>query len=217
MKLTELSLLALQTAFMQRDLTTQGMCAGLQGELRSLATDTYNILMFQALTTVGDTPFGHQLVDELAWQFHVDYYDKSADIETKKNLVKTSIKIHQKKGTPQGVIDLLKTAFPSGTVLSEWFNYGGKPYHFKITTSSLNTINIDKFLKALDSVKNERSYLDGIFLFEAILNVAISRIKLKNTIEYTAVNVGDFEHYTFPDEEVYAFGLSEKAYSFIEK
>lgn len=215
MKLTELSLLALQTAFMQRDLTTQGFCKGLDGELKNAATSTYNILMFQALNTMEESPFGHQLVDELAWQFHVDYYDKTADFSVKKALVKQSIKIHQKKGTPQAVQDLLKTAFPSETRLSEWFEYGGKPYHFKITTSATNNVNMSKLLKALKTVKNERSYLDGIYLYDLLLNEAISNIRLKNTIEYTEVNVGDFELYTFPDEDVYALGTAEKAYSFI--
>ena len=213
MKLTDLSLLALQTAFMQRDLTTQGMCSGLDSELKNAATNTYNILMFQALKTVGDTPFGHQLVDELAWQFHVDFYDKSANIETKKNLVKTSIKIHRTKGTPQAVLDLIKTAFPVDTVLSEWFNYGGEPYRFKITTSSLNNIDVSTFLKALNSVKNERSYLEELAVFEKVLSEVISRIKHRKIIQYS-MNVGDFENYMFPDDDVYAIGIGQEAYNF---
>ena len=216
MKLTELTLLSLQTAFMQRDLTTQGMCAGVQGQLRDVAASTYNILMYQALNTMSDTPFANELVDELAWQFHTDYYDKTADFETKKALVKQSIKIHQKKGTPQAVIDLISTAFPADVYLLEWFNYGGKPYHFKLVTSQLpSTEDEAKIRKALLSVKNARSYLESIELFKTIMSNAIINIDKSTVIEYKS-SVGFFTGYGFESEELLAFGLGEKVYSFVD-
>ena len=185
MKLTDLVLLSLQTAFMQKDLTTQGFCAGLQGELRQAAFDTYKLLMYSNLDSLQDTEFGHSIVDELAWQFHCDYYDKSADIQTKKNLVKQSIKIHRTKGTPQAVIDLLRTAFPSDTILLEWFDYGGEPFHFKILTSAFEGYDEEKFLQALNSVKNARSYLEGgkVDIFKSIFHYALNNIKVN--AEYT--------------------------------
>lgn len=187
MKLTDLVLLSLQTAFMQRDLTTQGLCAGLQTELRKAAFDTYKLLMYANLSSIQDTAFGHSLVDELAWQFHVDYYDKTADIETKKNLVKQSIRIHRTKGTPQAVIDLLRTAFPSDTILLEWFEYGGEPYHFKIITSDFEGYDEAKFLQALNSVKNARSYLEGgkVDIYKTIFNYAVNNIKVDSEYTYT--------------------------------
>lgn len=216
MKLTELTLLGLQTAYMQRDLTTQGFCAGLQDELKNCAIDTYNILMYQALTTVGDTKFGNELVDELAWQFHVDYYDKTADFEVRRKLVKQSILIHKKKGTPQAVLDLLNTAFPSDTILLEWFDYGGEPYHFKVITSSLDDVDKAAFIKALDSVKNERSYLESIEVFSMVMNYAINKIKLNLEIEYktNVVSVGEFVPYTFQNGET--LNINGVEYGFYE-
>ena len=189
MKITDVVLLALQTAFMQRDLTTQGFCAGLQGELRDAALNTYKLLMYSNIDSLQDTEFGNSLIDELAWQFHTDYYDKNADIETKKNLVKSSLKIHKTKGTPQAVIDLLRTAFPSDAVLLEWFEYGGEPYHFKIVTSQFEGYDEKAFLKALNSVKNTRSYLDGINAYKTILNYALSNIKTTASYEYAPSQV----------------------------
>lgn len=214
MKLTELSMLALQTAFMQRDPTTQALCTALDGELKTTIEGIYNILIYQSLNSLGDTPFAHQLVDELAWQFHCDYYDTSADIKTKKAVVKQSIKIHQKKGTPQAVIDLLQTAFPSDTELYEWYQYGGDPYHFKILTSTLNGIQVEKFLKALNSVKNARSYCDGIQLYELIKNAVVGKNDVVSTVEYS-MSVGMFEAYTFSNDSAYAFGIEEREYSFL--
>lgn len=215
MKLTDLTLLALQTAFMQRDLTTQGMCAGVQEQLRNAASKTYNILMYQTLDTMQDSEFAHQLADELAWQFHVDYYDKSADIETKKRLVKQSLKLHRTKGTPQAVIDLMEAVFSSKSELNEWFDYGGEPYHFRIRASSLLASKATEFTKALKTVKNTRSVFDGVDFFEIILANAVSKIKKNNTVRYTDNPVGFFDEYTFPNGEAFSFGVNEKAYSFI--
>lgn len=199
---------------MQKDPTTQALCAALDGELSKTVAGIYNILMFNALNTAGDTPFAHELVNELAWQFHCDYFDPDADIETKKAVVKESIKIHRRKGTPQAVIDLLKAAFASETYLYEWFQYGGEPYHFKIVTSSLNGVDVNSFLKALNSVKNARSYLDGIELLEGIESAIVSRSESKSTLDYSML-VGNFEAYVFGDDEVLAFGIAEREYSFI--
>jgi len=217
MKLTDLVLLSLQTAYMQKDLTTKGMCAGLQGQIREAAANTYNILMYQALNTLGDTEFAHSLVDELAWQFHCDYYDKSADIEIKKGIVKQSIQIHQKKGTPQAIIDLLTTAFPSDTLLLEWFDYNGEPYHFKVVTSDTSAANNPAFMKALNSVKNARSYLDGIEGFTLVMHHAINNIKRNLEIEYRpneVVEVGGVVNYVFPNGDTVTFG--DENLSFIE-
>lgn len=217
MKLTELSLIALQTAFMQRDLTTQGMCAGVQGELQKLAEKTYNLLMYQALDTLEGTALANDLVDELAWQFHVDYYDKTLPYARKKELVKLSIRIHQKKGTPQAILDLLNTAFPSDTLLLEWFEYNGDPYHFKIVTSSLDDVERTSFLKALNSVKNARSYLDELSVFTAVMNYAKSNITRQLEISYTmsnVVSVGEAVPYTFENGD--PLELGGDTYSFYE-
>ena len=184
MKLTDLALLSLQTAFMQKDLTTQGYCAGLQGELRDAAVNAYRLLMYSNIDSLKDDDFGHSLADELAWQFHVDYYDQKADIETKKKLVKQSIKIHRKKGTPQAVIDLLQTAFPTEAVLLEWFEYGGEPYHFRIIVSEFEDVDVSEFLKALDTVKNARSYLDELRMFKVIFGYAQNNINATTSYTY---------------------------------
>lgn len=218
MKLTELALLSLQTAFMQRDLTTQGFCKGLDIELRDTAVKTYNLLMYQTIDTLQDNEFGNSMIDELAWQFHVDYYDHTASFDVRRDLVKQSIRIHRKKGTPQAIEDLINTAFPTQhTILSEWFDYGGDPYHFKITTTkALSAQEEENFLKALNTVKNARSYFDGIETFSLILHNAISNISTSVEIEYTLNFVEPQAEmpYGFGNGQTLAFGDNE--YGFLE-
>ena len=43
------------------------------------------------------------VLDLLAWQFHVDFYDQSLDVDTKRRLLLQSIAWHRIKGTPAAV------------------------------------------------------------------------------------------------------------------
>jgi hypothetical protein len=63
------------------------------------------------------------LVDILAWQFHVDFYDRTRDLEFRKNLVQMSIQWHMTKGTVALVEWVLDTYFPAVATLQEWFEY----------------------------------------------------------------------------------------------
>lgn len=102
-------------------------------------------------------------VDELAWQWHVDFYDPTLPIDQKRALVKNSLRWHKRKGTPSAVEELIATIFGSGQVV-EWWEYGGEPYHFKVITSdpAATADRAKEFLAAINSVKNVRSWLDTI-------------------------------------------------------
>lgn len=63
------------------------------------------------------------LVDILAWQFHVDFYDPTRDLEFRKNLVQKSVSWHRRKGTYDLVREVLDTYWPGGAMLLEWFDY----------------------------------------------------------------------------------------------
>ncbi|MGG1442162.1 phage tail protein I [Brevibacillus laterosporus] len=103
------------------------------------------------------------IVDELAWAFHVDFYDKNLPIEKKRELVKKSISWHRIKGTPEAVEQVITAAFDECRV-EEWFQYGGKPYHFKIITKDRipDKTTLKALVRAIESVKNTRSWLESI-------------------------------------------------------
>lgn len=101
-----------------------------------------------------------RFLDALAYQFHVDFYDHTLSLEKKRKLIKSSIPQHKKKGTPAAVEGLITNLFGSGEV-HEWFEYGGKPYFFKIMVDiSAFSDGLDIFFRALDTVKNTRSHLE---------------------------------------------------------
>jgi phage tail P2-like protein len=63
------------------------------------------------------------LVDILAWQFHVDFYDHTKPLAFRRQLVQDSIQWHMRKGTVALVQEVLDRFWPGGATLTEWFEY----------------------------------------------------------------------------------------------
>ena len=104
------------------------------------------------------------VVDLLAWQWHVDFYEAGMDLPTKRAMVKQSIAWHRRKGTPSAVKEVATAVFGESEV-SEWFDYDGEPYHFKINLLDAPGITQDKLdtiVRLVETVKNTRSVLDGL-------------------------------------------------------
>ena len=103
------------------------------------------------------------LIDLLAWQFHVDFYNPNLPIETKRELVLKSLDWHYRKGTPSVIEEIVSTVF-SRAEIQEWFDYGGLPYRFRIGTNEEmpDAETRASLIRAINSVKNTRSYLDAI-------------------------------------------------------
>lgn len=64
-----------------------------------------------------------KLVDILAWQFHVDFYDPTKPLSLKKQLVQNSIQWHHRKGTVALLQEVLDLFWPGGATIIEWFEY----------------------------------------------------------------------------------------------
>ena len=103
-------------------------------------------------------------IDSLAWQYHVDFYDEEIPLQQRRELVKKSIDYHRHKGTKYAVDGVVGTVFPDATV-HEFWEYGGKPYCFKVTTVNSaipDEAHINRIVRAVNSVKNSRSYMDEL-------------------------------------------------------
>lgn len=71
------------------------------------------------------------LLDILARDFAVDWYDRSYTLEEKRKTIKDSFYVHRHRGTKAAVERAISAIYPNPKVL-EWFEYGGDPYHFKL-------------------------------------------------------------------------------------
>ncbi|AIF51266.1 phage tail protein I [Pelosinus sp. UFO1] len=110
-----------------------------------------------------------EVVDLLAWQHHVDFYDADLSINQKRNLVRTSIDAHRHKGTPYAV-ELVVKSILEDAVVQEWFEYGGEPYFFRVIkiNGQITADMYPRLKKAIDTVKNTRSWLEGVSLSRTI-------------------------------------------------
>lgn len=114
------------------------------------------------------------VLDLLAWQFHVDFYDQALDVDTKRRLLLQSIAWHRIKGTPAAVESMVEAVYASG-VVKEWYEYGGEPYHFKVVVRSepiRDEETLKRLRRAIEEVKNVRSWMDP-FEFEQALSKQI--------------------------------------------
>ena len=102
-------------------------------------------------------------IDYLLWEYHVDYVGENASLESKRELVKIAVIAHFNKGTLGSVKAICKILFGNAEI-KEWFEYGGRPGYFEIST--LGELKDEKdYLKVLDVVneyKNERSWLEAL-------------------------------------------------------
>lgn len=104
------------------------------------------------------------ILNELAYQFHVDFYREYFDHDTKVKLIESSIATHKIKGTPYAVEKVCTDIFKSAKVIENW-EYGGEPYHFKVSfikEAVTDVSKIDSLMEAISSTKNVRSWCDEI-------------------------------------------------------
>jgi phage tail P2-like protein len=104
-----------------------------------------------------------ELLDYLGYQRNVDFYDKGLDIEKKRELIRKAKFFQRYKGTAAAVEEMVETVFPKGKV-QEWFEYGGDPFKFKVSTTDRVTdpSKIPQIFKAIETVKNKRSKLESL-------------------------------------------------------
>ena len=159
-KINGISLIDLMPDSIKNDPKIKAVCNALDNELRKINDLTKEILLLPRLNSLPES-----ILDLLAWQWHVDFYEPiGMDIETKRSLIRKSIADHRIKGTPASVETLFANVFNGGRI-SEWYEYGGNPYHFKISALGRQIASeeqLSEFKHALETTKNVRSWLDEI-------------------------------------------------------
>lgn len=148
------------------DKTVQDIAKAISAKLQLINRQTELILLLPRLDELSET-----LIDELAWQYHVDFYDYQADIEKKRALVRNAIAWHRYKGTPAAVEEVCTAVFRTARVF-EWFQYGGEPYHFQVRLIEEGVPDekvIDNLERAIQVTKNTRSWLDGLSFYRELM------------------------------------------------
>ncbi|EDC9524885.1 phage tail protein I [Salmonella enterica subsp. enterica serovar Derby] len=107
----------------------------------------------------------------LAGQLHVQGLEGwlfAANEQEKRELIKQAIELHKYKGTPWAVRRVLEILSLPGTI-SEWFEYGGKAYFFKVEIKLINQgMDENLFNNLVDLIheyKNVHSKLEALIVW----------------------------------------------------
>ena len=113
-----------------------------------------------------------ELLDLLAWQFHVDGYEAASSLSQKRRMVQDSIPIHRRRGTPWAVKAALEAVLERAVEVREWFDYGGEPYHFRISfdtsDSGLSPELVTDVWRLITLNKNKRSWCQGLHISSSV-------------------------------------------------
>lgn len=141
------------------------MCEGITPHLQIAAGNIRNRALWANIENQTEL-----VLDQMAKDMSVKWYDFNADHETKAQTIQSAIIIHRFKGTKYALEKAITGYFGEGYV-KEWFEYDGQPYMFKIYTSSTEatTNKIKQFMKIVEYCKNARSHLEEIIV-QTVIN-----------------------------------------------
>jgi len=132
--------------------------------------------LFNRLGTLDLTPILVYLIDDiksdalphLAQQFHITGNEgliNCKNEDEKRNLIKNAIQIHKYKGTKYALEKVLEVLNLNGKI-TEWFDYGGSPYYFRIILDLFNRdfdeITEKQLFDLIDETKNVRSVMEKL-------------------------------------------------------
>jgi len=147
---------------LKRDPKMKALAAAATEQMLGVSAEIGNVLIYSRIDELPE-----YLVDILAFDMHVDWYDYSYPLAVKRDILKNSVKVHKKLGTKYAVETALRNVY-KGAGVSEWFEYGGRPYYFKINIDiSGEKLPESAYLDILGKVKfykNLRSHCDGIYI-----------------------------------------------------
>lgn len=135
------------------------------------------------------------LLDILAKDFKVDWWDKGYSLETKREILKTSWHTHRILGTKDAVTTALRALYDQFDV-KEWWEYGGEPGFFKVETQSFQLIcELDKFVATLSAVKRLTAHLEKVNVKAAMYQTVgvgvAAQFELVNTYVMKSFNLNE--------------------------
>lgn len=158
--LTKENLVATLPVALQKDKSAVALAEAVAAALSERPEEIDRIRIYPEIDRLDD-----QLLDILAHDFKVDWWDPDYGVTVKRRMLKSSWRVHKTLGTKAATDRAVAAVYPDSTVL-EWFKYGGEPHHFKVTVRNDGTLNsmqgIEKFYRLVWIVKRLSSWLDDI-------------------------------------------------------
>ena len=163
--LTAENLLRTLPEVLRNDRSMAALAASIADVLAARPAEIQQLMIY---SRIGELP--EDLLDILAYDFKVDWWDGDYTLEEKRQTLKDSWRVHRMLGTKAAVETAISAIYPE-TQVSEWFEYGGAPFHFRLLIdSTYEGVDPAKHQRVLDRVeyyKNLRSVLDEVEYYDA--------------------------------------------------
>ena len=159
--LTRENLLFIYPKALREDLSLMALGSVSAEALAARSAEIGQILIYPAIDTLDEG-----LLDILAYDFKVDWWDPEYSLEEKRRTMKESWYVHKRLGTAGAVKRAIRAIYPD-TAVEPWFKYeGGKPYHFRlkinITGDSGDRERQRRLLERIDFYKSLRDRVDEV-------------------------------------------------------
>lgn len=155
------------------------------------------------------------ILEHLLWEKHITYKEGlglATTREQKINLIQNSIELHRIKGTP-AALEMVFRLINIDCKLQEWFEYGGDPYHFKLTVMVRDKVFNEETLNLLTALvmefKNVRSWIEAIHIYLAsVSNIYIGACALYGE----EITVFPWQITNIESKSVYHVGSAQQAF-----
>lgn len=155
---TKKSLLYTLPSALQNDTNLRALATAVAAELEDLFGKPPNATIYSRIDTLDES-----LLDMIAADFKIDWWRPDASVQEKRECLKNSWYVHKHLGTKSAIENAISDFLGDGRV-EEWFEYGGRPHHFRIRDADNAAIvaNYKSFLAVLQVVQRGSSVLDAI-------------------------------------------------------
>jgi len=136
------NLMSTLPTFLQTDPTIMAIAESIAETLSEMPETVDNARIYPKIDELPE-----DLIDLLAYDFKIDWWDLDYSIEQKRQILKESWHVHRTLGTKHAVETAISAIY-SNTYVSEWFQYGGPVFEF--------TLHIDATYELVDPEKHQR-------------------------------------------------------------
>lgn len=105
------------------------------------------------------------MLNMLAEDLDIVWWDPDGSLLAKRTELKTYILMHKALGTRYALERVVQEHINAGP-MQDWWQYGGKPFHFRVTDLDPDDASVTQLLRVIDNVKRLSTVLDKyVWLF----------------------------------------------------
>lgn len=138
----------------------QAMAFAVNNQMNRLLDYANGVLVSANVDTMPDA-----ILDILAMELRIPYYDQAYTTQVKRELIKGAIQYWATAGTVGSLTEIMENIFGDAEI-EEWFSYNGDPGNFRIITTNPNVTGstLEKFQETARHVKRLSAYLEEVIV-----------------------------------------------------